>query len=370
MTGCDVLITGTGSLAETVLFAFATVDAKQPLQLAIGGRSAGRMNWLSLAANGRAFSFGLQNFTRPSPLDWETPEALANNLRQLRPRIIIQTASMQSPWTLGAKNDWARMIAAGGYGLATPMHTILTARLLRAVELAGLDTVIINGAFPDIANSILKAMGLPSPVGFGNVDLIAVSAMALAGERRQGTVQVLAQYEPHVAAFRLPPSGRAGMSARAWINGEEVADFQQRFAAISFPAGADDALNQLTGATVVPMALAYLDGRPYLGHATGPFGYPGGYPVSIERGRLSLRLPKGVSEAEAIAFNKAIEQAEGIALDEAAKRIRLSGKAHAAMHRHSPRLAEGYSVASLADLERAVTELLSLRQRLEAQSAA
>lgn len=370
MTGCDVLITGTGSLAETVLFAFATVDAKRPLQLAIGGRSKQRMDWLSLAANGRAVSFGLPNFTRPAPLDWATPEALAQNLRALKPRVIIQTASMQSPWTLGAPNDWARMIAAGGYGLATPMHTILTARLLRAVELAGLDTVIINGAFPDIANSIVKAMGLPSPVGFGNVDLIAVSAMALAGVRTQGSVQVLAQYEPHVAAFRLAPHDRAGMSARAWVDGEEVKDFQQRFAAISFPAGADDALNQLTGATVVPLALAYLDGRRYLGHATGPFGYPGGYPVSIENGQLSLRLPKGVTEAEAIAFNKDVEKVDGILLDEAAKRIRLSGKAHAALHRHSPRLAEGYSVASLADLEQAVVDLLHLRERLERQSAA
>jgi len=370
MTGCDILITGTGSLAEATLYAFADVDAGHPLQLAIGGRNARRRRWLALTANTRAVSLGLQNFTAEAALDGETPEAMAGVLAALRPRIIIQTASVQSPWTLGQPNAWARMIIQGGYGLATPMHTIVTARLLRAIEIAGLDTLVINGAFPDIANSILQCMGFRSPVGFGNLDIVAVCMMATLGIRRQGAVQLLAQYEPHVAAFRLPPDKRGGMSPRAWIDGREIDDFGTRFAHILFPPGDDDGLNQITGATVVPLALAFLDGRSYVGHATGPFGLPGGYPVTVENGVLSLRLPAGVSETEAVAYNKRFEEHEGIVVDEAAKRIRLSGRAHAALHRHSPRLAEGYSIASLDDLEAAGRDLEALRDRLLLQPAA
>lgn len=367
---CDILVTGTGSLAEAVLFAFTAVDAGRPLQLAIGGRNKIRLDWLTLAANGRAVSFAKPNFTSAVNLDWSTPETLAATLGKLKPRVIIQTASMQSPWTLGANNDWARMIAAGGYGLATPLHTIPSARLVRAVEIAGLDTTIINGAFPDISNSILKTMGLKSPIGFGNVDLVAVSTMAMLGERKPGKVQVLAQYEPHVAAFRLKPAQRAGMDPRVWIDDREIHDFGTRFAAIAFPAGADDALNQLTGTTVVPLALAFIDGRDYVGHATGPFGLPGGYPVTIFKGKLTLRLPSGVSEAEAIDYNKKYESHEGIVVDEAARRIVLSGKAKAALARHSERLAGGYSIASLGDLEAAGRDLEDLRERLERTQAA
>jgi hypothetical protein len=356
MTSCDVLITGTGSLAETVLFAFSTADTKQALRVGIAGRNAERLHWLALAANGRAAAFGLPNHTTPAQLDWSTPGHLADTLGALQPRIIIQTASMQSPWTLGAPNAWARMIAAGGYGLATPLHTILTARLLRALEIAKLRCVVINGTFPDIANSILACMDFDSPVGFGNIDLVSVCIMASIGERTQGVVQALGQYEPHVAAFRLSPERRAGMSPRVWIKGEEVIDFQKRFASVRFPGVADDSLNQLTGTTVVPMALA--------------FGLPGGYPVGVEGGRLRLRLPGGLSEAEAIAYNKQFEEHEGIVVDGPAKRVRLTGKAHASLQRHSPRLAEGYSIASLTALEAAGRDLMLLRERLESEVAA
>lgn len=365
----DVMITGTGSLAEACLYAFSGVNIGQPLRLAIAGRSRERLAWLALASNGRAVSYGTPNFTEALELDWSV-EALARTLAAAKPKVIIQTASMQSPWTLGRANAWARMIGAGGYGLATPLHTILTARLIEAVQRQGLDTVIINGAFPDIANSIIQCMGLPAPTGFGNIDLVAVCALALNGGRHQESVQVLGQYEPHCAAFRLPPTERGGMSPRVWIDGKELADVQERLACVRFPASSDDALNQLTGPTVVPFALAYLDGRAYVGHVCGPFGLPGGYPVRITGRKMSLRLPQGVTQDEAVRYNKRLEEAGGIVLDEQAKRIRLTGKAHSALHRHSPALAKGYSVASLAELEAAGRDLIALREGLELQPAA
>ena len=54
------------------------------------------------------------------------------------------------------------------------------------------------------------------------------------------------------------------------------------------------------------------------------------------------------------------------AIDEAAKRVRFVGKAHVAMNEASPELAKGYPIASLDDLERAVTELAALRTKLGA----
>jgi hypothetical protein len=85
---------------------------------------------------------------------------------------------------------------------------------------------------------------------------------------------------------------------------------------------------------------------------------------------MTLRLPPGISEAEAIAYNKRFEREEGIVIDETARRIVLSGRAREVMARHSPALAEGYSVGSLADLEAAARALDLLREILEAMPAA
>jgi hypothetical protein len=369
---CDVMITGTGSLAEACLFAFADCDAGRELQLAIAGRNPQRLDWLALAANCRSVSFGKRNFTRPTLLDWDSPDALARELERARPKVIIQTASMQTPWSLGGKNKWARMIAAGGYGLATPLHTALTVRLIVAARRSGLASVIVNGAFPDLANSIVAAMDLPVPMGFGNIDIVASCVTALDGRRSQEGVQLLGQYEPHCAAFRLPAESRAGMSPRVWLDGVEMAEaeYRKRTAGVRFPGAGDDGLNQLTGTTVIPLALALLDGRRYVGHACGPFGLPGGYPVTIEAGRLALRLPPVVTRAEAVAYNKGFEHEGGIVLDAAAKRIRLEGSALKALEPHAPGLANGYSVATPDELEAAGRDLLALRARLEPQPAA
>lgn len=364
MTDCDIFFTGTGSLGEACLFALATTPAGRPLQVAVGGRDAERCRWLALVANARATALSVENFTKPVLLDWSSPEALAQTIAGLRPKVIVQTASMQSPWALAHRNEWSALVARGGYGLGTPFHTILTARLVRAVALAGTDTAVINGAYPDIANSIIKAAGLTPPLGFGNVDIIAIAAAALMGSRKPGTVRLLAQWEPHVADFRQPEEKRHNINPKAWIDGKEIDDFMLRFKAIKFPLGADDSLNQLTGATVVRMALAFATGATYVGHGAGPFGLPGGYPIRIVDREVSLNLPEGCTCEQAVAFNKQFEEMEGILLDAEARRVKHVGKAYEAMRGVSPKLAEGYSVASLEALEAVRAELESLRDRL------
>ncbi len=364
MTNCDIFFTGTGSLAEACLFALATTPIGRPLQIAIGGRDADRCRWLSLVANSRATALSVENYIRVAVLDWSTPESLSKTIAELKPKVIVQTASMQSPWALANRNDWSALVQRGGYGLGTPFHTILTARLVRAVDIAGTKTAIINGAYPDVANSVIQAAGLKSPLGFGNVDIIAVAAAALLGSRKPGTVRLLAQWEPHVADFRQPVGNRHNIEPRAWIDGREIDDFMVRFKEIKFPLGSDDSLNQLTGTTVVPMATAFVTGGEYIGHGAGPFGLPGGYPIKIRNGEVSLNLPEGVTLEEAVAFNKRFEEMEGLHVDMEARRLRHVGKASEALRAAKSGLADGYSIESLEALEAARAELESLRDNL------
>jgi hypothetical protein len=271
---------------------------------------------------------------------------------------------MQSPWALARANQWSALVKKGGYGLGTPFHTILTARMAKALMLAGDKAVLINGAYPDVANSIITTMGLAIETGFGNVDIVAIAVAAALGLRNPRDVRMLAQWEPHVSDFQKRPADRKKISPMIWIKGERITDFPARFESIQFPPASDDSLNQITGCTVVPMALAYLHGTAYAGHAAGPFGLPGGYPVVIHDRKLTLDLPAGVSRDEAIAYNKKFEELEGLVIDQRAKRVTLTGKAEEAMRAASPELARGYSISDLAALEAAVRDLEALRTKL------
>ncbi len=50
-------------------------------------------------------------------------------------------------------------------------------------------------------------------------------------------------------------------------------------------------------------------------HLPGPFGRPGGYPVAVERGRLSLRLPAEVTDEESRRLNEGAPIYDGVTVD-------------------------------------------------------
>ncbi|MFF1954709.1 hypothetical protein, partial [Kitasatospora herbaricolor] len=58
-----------------------------------------------------------------------------------------------------------------------------------------------------------------------------------------------------------------------------------------------------------------LGDRPFHTHVPGPLGLPGGYPVRVDRGRIELDLPPGVTEATAVAWQAAWGARDGVAVD-------------------------------------------------------
>lgn len=358
----DVLITGTGSLARSIIMAFSTAGT-QALRIGIGARSPRKADWLALAANSRATAFGLGHFFRPVEIDWSSEDQMVETLSTCRPKVIIHTATLQSSWELTKPSAWSSLIAEGGFVLTAPMHAVLPGRLAKASRIAGIDVVLINGCYPDFVNGLLKAANCPVSVGFGNICILSTAIAAFLSLREPGAVRMLAQWEPHVADFREPPQKRRDSKTMVWINGERIDHFHQRFRDIRFPSATDDDLNLLTGSLAVPMALAFLGAQSYVGHAPGPEGRSGGYPIAIRGGKLSLDLPTGLSEDEAIAFNTRFEEAEHVRFDRSSKVVELTGPAREAITRHLPKSAL-YSVSSLSDLEDAAASLVDLRERL------
>jgi hypothetical protein len=74
-------------------------------------------------------------------------------------------------------------------------------------------------------------------------------------------------------------------------------------------------LNQITGHAAALLIAALLAGDEVSTHLPGPAGRPGGYPVTVSPSGVALRLPPGVTEAEATAANQRWATLDGVVVD-------------------------------------------------------
>jgi hypothetical protein len=91
-------------------------------------------------------------------------------LARIAPNVIVNTASLQS-WHVILQlppDIWARLHSAR-LGPWLPVHLGPAYCLMSAVKESGIDTRLINMAFPDATNVALTKVGLGPDLGAGNV---------------------------------------------------------------------------------------------------------------------------------------------------------------------------------------------------------
>ena len=353
---CDVLIAGTGFFAERIAFDLA-VTTTRPMTVAIGGRNRERMDWLAMAANGRAAVFGNPVVFHTAPVDWTSPETVAESVGPCDPGVLVQAVSIQSPRVIEQPDTpWGQVIARAGYDVTGIFQAVLAARSGAAMGLAGNRGTMVNCCYPDAANQILAAKGLPIACGVGNIEILACMFAADLGIRRRGSLRLLAHHA-NLGQWHKPAAARVGTPPRVWLDGVELDGVFARFAHIDLPV---TPLNVVSGCTAVPVIQALAGHGDYVGHVPGPDGLPGGYPVTIRGGALELDLPAGLGRDEAVAWNRAFEEAGGMVVDDG--RVRFSGGVGNEMATLCPPIAGGFHVD---DLEEAVAELEAVRSRLE-----
>jgi hypothetical protein len=147
-----------------------------------------------------------------------------------------------------------------------------------------------------------------------------------------------------------------------WLDDREVPDVFAHFGGIQLT---PEPVIDISGAAAAPLLLALAHGRDWQGHAPGPEGLPGGYPVRVQYGRLGLDLPAGLSRDAAVQWNLAHEQASGLVVD-AHGTAHYTGRLREELAGQSPELARGFHVR---DLEAAFAAMQQLRERLLARSA-
>ena len=357
----DILITGTGSFAARILFDLAAT-AQAPTRIAVAGRNAQRLAWLVTAARARAHMLRLPVTISARAIELGNGDALSELLARLRPSVVLQAASLQSGAVISAQgNEWSKLVAAGGLSASTVFQSVMSARVARSCMAALPATHFINACFPDVTNSLLAAIGLPVTCGIGNIQILAHSMGGALPAHLPDSLKILAHYQ-NLAAWRKSPSERQGINARVWLDGQEIGDVFSRFPGNQLT---PEPVIDISGAAAAPLLLALAHGRDWRGHAPGPEGLPGGYPVRTTAGRLMLDLPSGLTREAAIQWNVAHEQASGLVVD-AHGFAHYTGRLREELASVSPDLARGFHVR---DLEAVFIAMQQLRDQLLARGA-
>jgi hypothetical protein len=119
----------------------------------------------------------------------------------------------------------------------------------------------------------------------------------------------------------------------------------------------NERLNQITGATAVPLVAALLGAGEVRTHVPGPNGMPGGYPVVVSGGRVRVCPPPGMTLEAARAWNEKAAERDGVTVTAAGK-VMFTASAGSALETAAPDLAGGFDAG---DLEAYCREFLDLR---------
>ena len=356
MRPCDILIIGTGYFAEIMVCDLAAT-APADTTVVIAGRNVERLKWLCTASNARAAIFGRPVQFLTDTFDLRSVDSVAEGLRRWSPSVVVQSASLQSPWSVDRPDSgWSRLVNAAGFGITLAFQSMLPVRTATALQTLGSSAAFVNTCYPDGVNQVLRARKLPITCGVGNIAIFSSVIAGTHAPTERAAIRVLAHHQ-HLVQWRRPGAERDGVPPRVWNGETEMTDVQERFRGIQLPFRD---LNVISGASAVPVLLALAGKQDCRGHVPGPNGLPGGYPVRVKSGAVELDLPAAVSADEAIAWNRQFEAADGASVT-ADGRVVYSERARAALQAVSPEVTAGFDVQ---ELESAHAALQALRTRL------
>jgi hypothetical protein len=296
-------------------------------------------------------------------MDWSDYGLISRTIRELRPKVIAHTASLQSPWALDGSDAWCALIQRVGFGFTLPLQAVLALKVARAIAEESPATSLVNACYPDAVNTVLLANGLPVTGGLGNVAILAYLLWdALEESIKEGKQLRMIGHHAHLAAFI---DGREVEPAlKSWLDEVPIDDIAENWFR---NAHLQRNLNSVAGSAAVPMLFA-LSGRGpvWRGHSPGPMGLPGGYPVIVRAGGIEVDLPSEITLKEAKALNTKAGLADGVLINDDGE-VELSESSRQALKEVD--LATDYSIPwHGSEVEQKATRLLDLRESLSRHS--
>ena len=342
-----VLIFGLGDLGSRISQAIAERALATDVKLVSRGHAASQ--WA------RMLTLGTSCRVTSEKLDARELEAVTRVLAAFQPDLVIQCASLLSPWALLETGSPAALrILQAGFALQISAQLPIILTVMRACKSLTMSCPIINCSFPDLTHPILSRMGFAPTSGVGNVAMVARYIEDVRRDLNPGRLRVIAHHA-QVAPFltgKLPTKNLVLPIVEQ--NGELLGEAALTFAS-ELTSGRH--FNYLTAATAVPLITALLDDTVSLHtHAPGILGLPGGYPISIRNKKIDLDLPPAISQEQAIAFNNTCARADGVERIESDGNLVYTG---VAIKTAKPICAELAAPLSPANLDSRLAVLLS-----------
>ena len=303
-----VLILGMGDLGRRI--ALGLTHRFGPREIVIAGRQAGP---------GQAFARLLSGCAgapaRVAQADGRDVLQIRDLIERERPDLIVQCASLMSPWELFERGDrLAHALRRAGFALQLCAQLPVIGNLMQAMAISGHACPVVNCSYPDVTHPVLAAQGLAPTIGIGNAGMVLGLARAALAEAASSKLLRVVAHHAHVGA--VASADRALLQEtpppRVFLDDEELTELDWLFTG---PAIAlDRELNTLSAAHALDIIDALLPGgAPLRTSAPGPLGLPGGWPLRIAAGRLELDLPAGVDATAVLADQRRAALADGIA---------------------------------------------------------
>jgi hypothetical protein len=256
-------------------------------------------------------------------LDATNIDKTAELIGEVQPSVIINGMTLQSWWVIGQLPvDAYKQIDEARFGPWFPMHFLPAYRLMQAVKKSGVHTKVINCAFPDTVNAALAKIGLAPTVGIGNVDNVVGALRLVTAKTFNVSVRSVAVYLvcAHFTSYYTSRFGNSDGSPfylKVMVDDKDVTpelnieQFLNNLTTIGKRPGGPKA-HPVVASSVCKIAKGILFDTKEIGHAPGPNGLPGGYPIKIGADGVEVFLPEGLSLEKAVQINEGGNRFDGI----------------------------------------------------------
>jgi hypothetical protein len=259
-------------------------------------------------------------------------------LAEINPCVIFNGTTLQSWWVVNEipQELNARLyLPRVGLGAWVPMHLALTAKLMSAIKVSGINTHVVNSSFPDVTNVALSKIGMAPTVGIGNGSLLLpyikkAAAAILDIPRCNIHVDLIAH---HYHCYNWARSGTGTVAPhylRVYDGSKDITnelgtvkDFVAKLPQYGARPGGRGGQFVVAASSLRNILDIYFDTNA-LGMAPGPLGLEGAYPVRLSRKGAELALPADISKEQARTLMLEAQQFDGIGSIEDNGDIRLT----------------------------------------------
>lgn len=370
-----LMVFGYGVLAGAVIDHLSNFG--QSLDIHVAGRDLESLRRRTNLSRYAAANFGKFPRIFEHKNDIYNVAATADLIHTVQPDVIFNATSPLPWWALKElPPGLASRIDEAGGGAWTPTDAVLPYKLAQALKLSGHSSVFVNGSYADVVNPALAAIGLAPNVGVGNVANAVPGlryAIAECTGRPAGELDVRFVAH-HFISYSMPTAGHtsgAPYYLHAAHDGQDIAsEFDAgrvfELVATKFRRVKGLAGQAVTASSATHVLDAILNGGGAAGHAPGPLGLPGGYPVHLDEAGATLNLPEGLSAEEAEAINREGQRWDGIEEIDAKGNVHFTQKCQDIM-----KSVFGFdcAVMPIEECEQRAAELLTKYQDVSSRAA-